>query len=87
VSQVITAFTQAPPTAGSAQWLAMPLAPDCPGTVVVHRDLAVSCTAASCHYSVPRAYWFSLHSAFTRCGASGWTGESCDECGFGALGV
>lgn len=86
MSKVIAARTQAPTAAGPTPWLPLPLAPGCPGTVVVHRDLAVSCTAVSCHYSVPRAYWFSLHSTFTRCGRAGSTGESCDDCGFGAPG-
>lgn len=54
----------------------------CPGTVTVHRDLAVSCSADTCQRDLPRAYWFSLHGSFSRCTEARGADETCPECGF-----
>ncbi len=61
------------------------LLPECPGTVVIHRDNAVSCTTNTCPRNLPRGTWFSLHASFTPCEAAG--GAECPDCAFELLDV
>ena len=56
---------------------------ECFGTVVVHRDQAVSCTDDSCPTDLPRGTWFSLHSSFVRC-STALGGDGCVYCEFDA---
>ena len=56
---------------------AMPL-PECLGTVVVHRDDAVTCTRDTCPRDLPLETWFSHHTSFVTCS----TALECPHCGF-----
>jgi hypothetical protein len=71
-----------PPAPAPVDGMQLALFPACPGTVIVHRDMAVSCTNASCCHSVPRTGWFGLHSTFVPCGEIFGGGEFCRDCGF-----
>jgi hypothetical protein len=53
----------------------------CEGTVVVHKDGAVSCTANECNPHLRRRLWFSLHMHFVHC-VDAMGGSGCAECGF-----
>jgi len=53
---------------------AMPL-PECLGTVVVHRDDAVTCTRDTCPRDLPLETWFSHHTSFVTCKT-----EDCPHC-------
>jgi hypothetical protein len=55
--------------------------PRCPGTVVIHRDLAVSCTSESCRWDLPQHMWYELHANVVRC-ADAEGGSGCPLCGF-----
>jgi hypothetical protein len=53
----------------------------CHGTVVVHKDLAVTCTNEFCRSDMPRATWLSIHRYVLRCVDA--TGDSrCQLCDF-----
>jgi hypothetical protein len=54
----------------------MPL-PECVGTVVVHRDDAVTCTRDTCPRDLPLETWFSHHASFVTCS----TALDCPHCG------
>jgi len=58
---------------------AMPLR-ECLGTVVVHRDDAVTCTRDTCPRNLPLEMWFSHHTSFVTC----ITALDCPHCGFDA---
>jgi hypothetical protein len=47
----------------------------CPGTVVVHRGSAITCTGRGCRRDVPDEVWLELHSRFVRCGVA-----ACELC-------
>lgn len=55
---------------------AMPL-PECLGTVVVHRDDAVTCTRDTCPRDLPLETWFSHHTSFVTCSS-----DDCAYCRF-----
>lgn len=58
---------------------AMPL-PECLGTVVVHRDDAVTCTRDSCPRGLSLESWFSHHTSFVTCKI-----DECPHCSFNAF--
>ena len=58
--------------------------PPCSGTVVVHRDEAVTCTIDTCRRDLPRGTWFSLHDSFVYCPEWLGVGRMCPDCGFSA---
>ena len=53
----------------------------CPGTVVVHTDGAVTCTANECSRRASRWLWFGMHGHFVRC-VDSIGGTGCADCGF-----
>jgi hypothetical protein len=56
--------------------------PACSGTVVFHRDDAVTCTSGTCPSDLSKGVWVSLHRRFVRCDETlGLTGP-CRDCGF-----
>jgi len=54
----------------------------CSGTVVVHRDGAVTCTTDTCRTDLGRGPWFSTHSSFVRCTETLDRSRRCPDCGF-----
>jgi hypothetical protein len=52
--------------------------PACDGTVVVHVDQSVECSAPDCPTSLDRRSWRSLHATFVRCGHTGH--RACSLC-------
>ncbi len=60
--------------------------PPCAGTVVVHRDDAVTCSADTCPKDLGRGVWFSIHATFVRCPEAWGRGQGCPDCGFRAIG-
>lgn len=59
-----------------------PSLPRCSGMVVVHRDLAVTCTSDTCPRDLRTGVWFGMHSRFVRCPESLAVGRRCPDCGF-----
>jgi len=57
---------------------AMPL-PECLGTVVVHRNDAVTCTRDTCPRDLPPESWFGYHASFVVCRV-----DACPNCEFDA---
>lgn len=58
--------------------------PRCPGTVVVHRDDAVTCTSGTCQRDRPKGIWLSIHSKFVYCAEALGGAIPCPDCGFEA---
>jgi len=55
--------------------------PLCPGTVVVHRDEAMTCTSLTCPRHLSQAQWSGIHSTFVPCSAAAGP-EGCPDCRF-----
>lgn len=55
----------------------------CPGTILVHRDGAVTCTRDRCGWAMPRDVWFQLHAGVVRCADLG-PRPACPHCRFEA---
>ena len=58
----------------------MPM-PLCPGTVIVHRDQAMTCTSGRCASQLTPAEWFKIHSSFVPCTVAHRHG-GCPDCAF-----
>jgi len=50
----------------------------CEGTVIVHRDRSMTCTALPCHQETGAGMWLNLHWAFVPCSTT--LGEGCPIC-------
>lgn len=53
----------------------------CPGTAVVHRDEAVTCSEARCRSNVTKVEFFEHHLQVVRC-VDAQGGSGCPMCGF-----
>ncbi|HTT86987.1 MAG TPA: hypothetical protein VMF60_06450 [Acidimicrobiales bacterium] len=58
--------------------------PLCPGTVIVHRDDAMTCTSHRCPKQLTRGDWFKIHSSFVPCSVA-HGGAECPDCEFGTV--
>jgi hypothetical protein len=58
--------------------------PLCPGTVIVHRDDAMTCTSRSCPKQLTRGDWFKIHASFVPCSVAHSAG-GCPDCEFGSV--
>ena len=60
--------------------------PLCPGTVIVHRDDAMTCTSRRCPQQLTREDWFKIHASFVPCSvAHRHSGGECPDCDFGSV--
>ena len=55
--------------------------PLCRGTVIVHRDEAMTCTSRTCPRHLPPTQWFGIHSTFVPCSVAAGP-RGCPDCQF-----